>query len=252
MTITSPHNEIVTEVRKLAGRRWRDKLQRFVAEGEDLLAAADAAGWEPIVRLSAEGAGLDGEPVAPHLMKGLSQLGSGTRALGVYAQRWAPAPLGPLCLALWGVGDPGNVGTALRGSLAFGAASVALAPGSADPYGPKAVRASMGAIFSVPVVRVREVDELPGRRVALAAREGRPLDALEDGEVTLVVGAEREGLPRDVLAACDEVVHIPIAAESLNAAMAATIALYVASSRVPAADAPGAAADPLRGRMGAR
>ena len=68
--------------------------------------------------------------------------------------------------------------------------------------------------------------ELPGRRIALVAREGEPLHAL-DGEVTLVVGAEREGLPDDVIASCDDVAHIPIAhADSLNAAMAATVALY--------------------------
>jgi TrmH family RNA methyltransferase len=84
----------------------------------------------------------------------------------------------------------------------------------------------MGAIFDVPVVRVAEVGELPGRKLALAARAGRPLAELRHGEVTLVVGAEREGLPADVVAACDEAAHIPIATESLNAAMAATIGLY--------------------------
>ena len=99
-------------------------------------------------------------------------------------------------------------------------------PGTADPYGPKAVRASMGALFSVPVARVRNVAELPGRRIALVAREGEPIHALE-GDVTFVVGAEREGLPADVVAACDAVAHIPIAhADSLNAAMAATVSLY--------------------------
>ena len=89
MTITSPHNDQLKEIRKLAGRKWRDKLREFVAEGEDLLAAADAAGWEPISRLVAAGSGLEGEEVAPHLLAQVSQLGSGTRALGVYAQRWA-------------------------------------------------------------------------------------------------------------------------------------------------------------------
>src|SRR5918994_2339260 len=167
MTISSPHNEQLKEIRKLAGRKWRDKLREFVAEGEDLLDAADAAGWPPIARLVAEGSGLEGDEVTPHLLAQVSQLGSGTRALGVYAQRWAPVPTGPLCLALWGVNDPGNVGTALRGALAFGAESVALGPGTADPYGSKAVRASMGALFSVSVTRVREVSELPGRKVAL-------------------------------------------------------------------------------------
>jgi TrmH family RNA methyltransferase len=232
VTITSPHNDQLKEIRKLAGRKWRDKLREFVAEGEDLLEAAQAAGWEPLSRLVAEGSGLEGEQVAPHLLAQVSQLGSGTRALAVYAQHWAPAPTGPLCLALWGVNDPGNVGTALRGALAFGAASVALGPGTADPYGPKAVRASMGALFGVPVARVRAVSELPGRRIALVAHGGESL--APDGDVTLVVGAEREGLPHDVVAACDAVATIPVAAESLNAAMAATVALYECNRRMAA------------------
>jgi TrmH family RNA methyltransferase len=233
VTITSPHNDQLKEIRKLAGRKWRDKLREFVAEGEDLLEAADAAGWEPLTRLVAAGSGLDGEEVAPHLLAQVSQLGSGTRALAVYGQRWAPGPVGPLCLALWGVNDPGNVGTVLRGALAFGAGSVALGPGTADPYGPKAVRASMGALFEVPVARVRAVRELPGRTIALVAHGGEPLTA-PDGDVTIVVGAERAGLPDDVVAACDDVATIPVAAESLNAAMAATVALYECNRRMAA------------------
>jgi RNA methyltransferase, TrmH family len=232
LTITSPHNDQLKEIRKLAGRKWRDKLRQFVAEGEDLVEAAARAGWEPEAVYVAEGSGLHGVPVAPHVLAGVSQLGSGTRALGVYGQRWAPAPVGPICLALWGVNDPGNVGTALRSALAFGAGSLALGPGSADPYGPKAVRASMGALFEVPVARVREIGELPGRKVALAARAGTALDAVAPGDVTLVVGAEREGLPDKVIAACDEVAHIPIRSESLNAGMAATVALYELDRRV--------------------
>jgi TrmH family RNA methyltransferase len=224
--ITSPQNDTLKEVRKLGGRRWRDKTREFVAEGEDLLAAAKAAGWEPQVLLAAAGSGLEGEEVAPHLLIQISQLGSGTRAMGIFPQRWAPAAVGPVCVALWGVNDPGNVGTVLRSAVAFGADSVALGPGTADPYGHKAVRASMGALFQVPVVRVRDPAELPGRRIALVAREGRPLAELETTDVTLVVGAEREGLPAAVVAACDEVAHIPIRSESLNAAMAATLALY--------------------------
>jgi RNA methyltransferase, TrmH family len=241
--ITSPHNDQLKEIRKLAGRKWRDKLRQFVAEGEDLLAAADAAGWEPLARLVAEGSGLEGEEVKPNLLQQVSQLGSGTRALAVYGQRWAPAPTGPLCLALWGVNDPGNVGTALRGALAFGAASVALGPGTADPYGPKAVRASMGALFEVPLARVRDPTDLPGRRIALVAREGQPLDDVvagspgdgsPRGDVTIVVGAERSGLPPEIVAACDDVAHIPIISESLNAAMAATVALYECNRRMAA------------------
>jgi RNA methyltransferase, TrmH family len=233
VTITSPHNEQLKQVRKLAGRKWRDKTRTFVAEGEDLIAAADAAGWRPELLLCEAGSGLAGEEVAPPLLRQVSQLGSGTRALAVYPQRWAPSPAGPVCVALWGVNDPGNVGTALRGALAFGAASVALGPGTADPYGPKAVRASMGALFDVPVARVRTVQELPGRTIALIAHGGEPLVAPDD-DVTLVVGAEREGLPDEIVAACDGVATIPVASESLNAAMAATVALYECNRRMAA------------------
>jgi RNA methyltransferase, TrmH family len=232
--ITSPHNPKLKEIRKLAGRRERARTGLFVAEGEDLVAAADAAGWPPVHRLVAAGSGLPGEEVEPELLGGVSSLGSGTRVVGIYESRWGQ-PAGPLCVALWGVGDPGNVGTVLRSALAFGAGSVVLGPRCADPFSPKAVRASMGAVFAVPVARAAAVDELPGTTVALAAGAGDDLRSLEPaGPVCVLVGAERAGLPEEVAAACARVAHIPIAAESLNAAMAATVALYELS-RVPAA-----------------
>ncbi len=224
MPISSPNNELLKEVRKLTGRRWRDKLSRFVAEGEDLVDAAEAAGWPPVAKLVAADSGLDGEEVVPHLLAELSQLGSGTRVIGLFDQRFADS-LGDRCVALWGVGDPGNVGTVLRAAHAFGASAVALGPGSADPFSPKAVRASMGAIFSVGVRRVRAVSELPQPRVALVAHAGVELAAVEEA-ATLIVGAERDGLPADVLAGSQQTAHIPIAGDSLNAAMAATVALY--------------------------
>lgn len=219
--ITSAQNPLLKEIKRLQRKR---EDGRFVAEGEDLLAAADAAGWQPVHRLEA------GVDVEPALLDGVSALGSGTRVLAVYEQRWAEAPVGPLALYLHGVGDPGNVGTILRGALAFGAGSVVLGPGTADPYGAKAVRASMGALFSVPVVRA-ELADCPGPRIALVARAGEVLRAT-DGAGTLVVGAERTGLPDEVVAACEQVAHIPIAGESLNAAMAATVALYEVTNRL--------------------
>jgi len=211
--ITSHHNPKLKEIRRIARR----KDARFVAEGEDLLAAADAAGWPALERYVA------GENVEAEALAKVSTLGSGTRALGVFEERWAE-PTGPLCVALWGVHDPGNVGTVLRSAAAFGAASVAIGPDTADPFGVRAVRASMGAIFSVPVARVASVDELPGETVALVAREGQPLRGR--AAATIVVGAERTGLPAEVVARCARTAHIPIASESLNAAMAATVALY--------------------------
>jgi len=129
-------------------------------------------------------------------------------------------------LALWRVGDPGNVGTLIRTADALGPAFVALSAGSADPTGPKALRASMGALFRVPIV---PFDEAPGRRVALVAHGGVAPAKLDlSGPTTFVLGAEREGLPEEVLAACDERATIPLApgAESLNVAVAGAIALY--------------------------
>ena len=176
MTITSHHNQKLKEIRKLRGRRrWREQSGRFVAEGEDLLAAADAAGWEPVERYCATGSGLPGIEVEPELLAQASGLRSGTRALAVYEERWAPAPLGPLCVYLHGVHDPGNVGAVLRCAEAFGASSVALGPGTADPFGPKAVRASMGAVFGVALARGVDVAALPGTKVALASGRGAPL-----------------------------------------------------------------------------
>ncbi|HWD65181.1 MAG TPA: RNA methyltransferase [Solirubrobacteraceae bacterium] len=227
MTITSHQNQKLKEIRKLNQRRKaRAAAGRFVAEGEDLLAAADEAGWTPIERYCAAGSGLPGTEVEPDLLAGASELGSGTRALAVYEERWAETVQPPLVIYLHGVKDPGNIGTILRSAEAFGASTVALGPGSADPYGPKAVRASMGAIFTVPVARATP-DRLPGTTIALDAEAETPLSSLEpQDEVTLLIGAERRGLPADVLAQADHTARIPIASHSLNAAMAATVALY--------------------------
>ena len=234
--IASQQNPHLKAVRRLHTKRERARTGLFVAEGEDLLSAAARAG-RPVVegyRLAGSDlGGADFHDVEAGAMASISTLGSGTRVVAVYEQRWGPA-VGPLCVYPHGVGDPGNVGTILRSALAFGASSVALGPGCADPHGPKAVRASMGAVFEVALARAGGTGELPGELVALVAREGEPLAAREDGRsggLTLLVGSERDGLPADVVAACDRVAHIPIASESLNAAMAATVALYEMTRR---------------------
>ena len=240
--ITSPHNQKLKEIRKLRmRRRWRERSGLFVAEGEDLLSAADAHGWIAIERYAAAGSGLPGVLVEADLLASASGLGSGTRTLAVYEERWSPAPTGPLCVYLHGVHDPGNVGAILRSAQAFGASCVTFGPGTADPYSPKAVRASMGAVFAVPLAR-GTVHELPGVKIALVPRAGSPIDGRwRSGYVfdsssaigaTLMVGAEREGLPEDVIASADHQAHIPIQTDSLNAAMAATIALYEITRRM--------------------
>jgi TrmH family RNA methyltransferase len=218
--ITSAANPRLKLVRKLASRRQRDKLGLFVAEGEDLVDGALAAGVEPVDLLVA------GETVHAELLAEVSTLAHPPRVIGVYRREDLPRfEQRPVALALWHVADPGNVGTLIRTADAFGAA-LALSEGCADPTGPKALRASAGAIFRVPLGRF---EEPVGRRVALVARRDNTLHELEPAErVVFVLGAEREGLPDEVVAACDAVVSIPIAetAESLNVAVAGAIALY--------------------------
>jgi TrmH family RNA methyltransferase len=229
-TISSPHNTHLKELRRLRRRRERQRTLRFIAEGEDLVEAAARAGRTLLAGYRMAGTQIGGPEfldVEPALLAGVSTLGSGTRAIGVYEQRFLPAPAGPLCVYLHGLGDPGNVGTILRAAEAFGASCLALGPGCADPYSPKAVRASMGAIFTVPLARVDDIGALPGTRVALAAHMGTALHQLTPASpLTLLVGAERAGLPAEVLGSCEVVAHIPVRNDSLNAAMATTIALH--------------------------
>jgi RNA methyltransferase, TrmH family len=230
-TITSASNPRLKGLRKLARKRERERRGCFVAEGEDLLAAAARAGARPLEGFRLAGSGLGGDAfldVSAQALARVSALGSSSRAIGVYEQRWG-APAGPLCVYLHGVSDPGNVGTVIRSAEAFGASCVALGGACADPYSPKAVRASMGAIFAVPLAQVQDISELPGELIALTTKASAELRGSCDGPqkaCTLLVGAEREGLPPAIAQACERAARIPIASQSLNAAMAATIALY--------------------------
>jgi TrmH family RNA methyltransferase len=223
--ITSPQNEKLKLVRKLRQRRHRDRDGLFITEGEDLVEAGRAAGVEPSVLLTAAGSGLGGEEVGADLLADASALGSGTRAIAVWPQRWADE-VEPPCVYLHGVRDPGNVGAIVRTAGALLGGTVVLGPDCADPHGPKAVRASMGAIFAQPLARGR-VEATAEPRAALVARGGAGPEALA-GCVTICLGAEREGLPAEVLDRCERRVTIPMrpeAAESLNVAAAAAIAL---------------------------
>jgi len=213
---------VARTVGKLRDRRWRDKLGLFVVEGEDLV---EAAGIEPVELLVA------GETVEPALLAEVSSLAHPPRVMAVFRREDLPRGTRSATLALWHVADPGNVGTLLRAADAFGA-GIALSAGCADPTGSKALRASMGSIFRVPA---SGFDEPPGRRIALVARGGEPLPGVDlSGDVVFVAGAERAGLPADVLARCDVRATIPVCggAESLNVAMAGTVALYERTRRL--------------------
>ncbi len=168
-----------------------------------------------------------GKDVEPALLAEVSTLGHPPRVIGVFRRR-EPSVTADATLALWRVSDPGNVGTLLRAADAFGA-GVMLSEGCADPFGPKALRAAMGSTFRVPLLAF----DVPPGSVALVADGGEPLDNVDlDRYSTFVVGAEREGLPEDVLARCDVKATIPTSqVESLNVAMAGTIVLYERSRK---------------------
>jgi TrmH family RNA methyltransferase len=219
--IRSPDNEKLKTIRKLAQKRWREKLRLFVAEGEDLVEAAQTAGWEPRFVLRA------GADVEPELLGAVSSLGSGSRVIGVYEQRWA-SPGGQLSVWLHGVEDPGNVGAIIRSAHALADGPAILGPGCADPFSPKAVRASMGSLFARPPARAA-LEELPGRPLALSAHGQRTLrEADMQAPLVLCLGGERGGLPAELEA---DAVRIEVRTESLNVAMAATVALYEAANR---------------------
>jgi TrmH family RNA methyltransferase len=228
--ITSPDNDKLKQIRKLRSRRERERTGLFVVEGEDLVAAAEAAGAEPELILVA------GEDVEPELLSSVSALGSGTRVIGVYPQR-ASMPGGQLSVYLHGVADPGNVGTILRAAHALCDGPVVLGPGCADPYSPKAVRASMGSVFARPPARA-ELAALAGTKLALEGGAPTPLANLEvQPPVVICLGAERQGLPSELVLAADARARIPIrpdGPESLNVAMAATVALYELGHRMAA------------------
>ena len=222
--ITSAANPRLRLVRRLASRAQREKLGLFVCEGEDLVEAGLAAGLEPVELLVA------GENVEPELLARVSSLAHPPRQMALFRREDLPrldrAAAPPTGLALWRVGDPGNLGTILRAADALGPAFVVLSAGCADPTGPKALRASTGAVFHVPLGRF---EDAPGRRIALVAHGGEPLNELDlSGPVTFVLGAERDGVPESVAASCDCRASIALepGAESLNVALAAALALY--------------------------
>ena len=215
--ITSKDNERLKLVRKLHDKRWRDKLGLFFVEGEDAVAAATAP---PVDLLWA------GEDVEPKLLADVASTPHPPRVVGVYRRADLPAwKERDATLALWHVSDPGNVGTLIRTAEAFGAA-VALSDGCADPTSPKALRASAGSIWRVPLSEYASNTVLQARRVALVAHGGEPLSSVDlSGRVVFLLGAEREGLPAEVERDVDA--WIPTTGvESLNVAVSGALALY--------------------------
>src|SRR5438477_10228731 len=215
--ISSRQNALFKRVR----RAIDEHAEEIVIEGPKAIDDAIANGWKPLVIVRRD------EDFAPALFDTLS----GTiTSQGVIALFERPsfgdlfADRDRIIVALDGVQDPGNVGTIVRLSAAFDAAGVILLPGCADAYGPKAIRASAGAILSVPVIEMT-VDQLLARHLPIFAADAHGSSELPNG--ILVFGSEGRGIS-DALRRVARLVRIETSGrvESLNVAAAAAILLW--------------------------
>lgn len=254
--ITSPKNQLIQHLRELgqhAGARRENGLA--VLEGVRLIEEALAAGVqvrqflytaelaqrergaELVQRLEAGGA--EAYLTSQAALERAADTQSPQGIVAAFAlPRWSTADLGPgPVLVCDGIADPGNLGTIARSAEALGSGGLCLV-GGADPWAPKVLRSAMGALFRLPVVQADAPDDLirslaaAGRRVLVAAAaDGPPLWQAElTGSLALVVGSEARGASAAARAGAHGTVHIPMPgeAESLNAAMAASLLLYEA------------------------
>lgn len=259
--ITSVQNPRVKAARKLHEPKGRKAAERFLLEGTALLAEALAAGWpldevfatagvalpglaEGSEALAAPGAPASRRPpeatlVSDHVLSALSTLKTpeGVVAVGrIPPVRPLPSVTpGSLWLVADAIADPANLGAMIRTADAAGAEAVVLGPGSTDPWGPRAVRASMGSVLHLPIVAARDLAQAkqPGMRwLALVPRAPRSLYETDLTSATaILVGNEAAGLSRDALALADEAIAIPMPGrtESLNAAAAVAVVLFEAA-----------------------
>ena len=242
MMITSRKNPVIGEYRRLAAERaYRAEMRSCLGQGRKLLDEALDAGLQVNSVMSAEPVeGLDPSVsrylVKPELLDYISPMKSAPELLFV-CRIPEPGPVdGARLLLAEDLQDPGNVGTLIRTANAFGFDGIILAGACADPFGPKAVRASMGAVFRRKVWMLpsdKAIGELKKQEIPLIAAALRA-DAVTAGEyafpdrLALAIGNEGHGLSAEMLAAADRVVRIPMepGAESLNAGAAAAVLLW--------------------------
>ena len=249
--ITSTQNERVKAIRSLARRRVRQREGRFTVEGSRLVDEMVRAGIRPALVFYTEA--WAGTAAGQRLLPALGQAEGGNwlvseAVLAACADTQTPQgvlavvpfvnlpPRPGLILVLDQVRDPGNLGTILRTAEAAGAGQVLLAPGTVDVYNPKVVRGAMGAHFRLPVATLEWPaisQRVTGRAVWLADATGEvAYDAVDWTQpAALIVGGEATGAGEEATALATGRVSIPMAggAESLNAAMAATVLLFEAA-----------------------
>lgn len=262
--VTSPGNAAVKAARKLARRSERDRTGEFLVESPEvirealpwlrrLFVTAEAEAREAGLVEQARARGVAVVPVTPEVLASLSDTVTPQGLVGVAAlpgaglaqtlDAIARATDTPLLVVLSQVRDPGNAGAILRSADAAGADAVVLTAGSVDPGNPKAVRASAGSVFHLPVVTEATEDEVLGacrargiQLVAAAPRGAVPFTTVDYTRPTAIVfGNEAHGLDDAVIDACDTAAVVPIhtaarperegCAESLN--LAATVAVFV-------------------------
>ncbi len=234
--IRSRQNETVKRFRALASdAAFRRETGEYVGVGTTLLREAVASGAEVSCVLAAEPVeGLPCRLVTPEVLEAVSPLQNSPGP--VFSVRMRPIPPSESLsrvIVLENVQDPGNVGTVLRAADAFGIDLVVLCGACADPYNPKTVRATMGAIFRQPVARAETAD-LPGLLGGLplygaALAEGaRDIRALPKTGLAVAVGNEGRGLTEELLSLCEGTAIIPMrpCAESLNAGVAAAVVMW--------------------------
>ena len=230
MTITSPHNERSRRSASLRAASGATSCGVRRPRARTCSRRPSAAGWQPEAVSSPTAAAWTACRWRRTCWRRSRSSAPAPARSASTAMRWAPAPVGPGAASRCGASaTPATSAPSLRSALAFGAGSVALGPGSADPYGHKAVRASMGALFDVPVARVREPSRsCPAARSRSSRGEGVPLDEIDAaGDITLRRRRGARGAPaaRHRRPATRSRTSRS-ASESLNAAMAATVALY--------------------------
>ncbi len=234
--IRSRQNELVKRFIALgADAKARQEAGEYIGAGRTLLDEALAAGAEVTCVLATEDIpGLPVRTVTPEVLRAVSPLQNSPGP--VFTVKMRPVPAADTlrrAIVLENVQDPGNVGTVLRTAAAFGMDLVILCGACADPYNPKTVRASMGAVFRQSVVRTeldgldRVLQGLPLYGAALAPG-GADARALPAGPLAVAVGNEGKGLTAELLDKCRGTVRIPMrpGTESLNAAVAAAVLMW--------------------------
>ena len=254
--VTSLANPLIKDIRALHLKKHRDEAGLFLAEGHKLVRDGLEKGWALTTLVCAQGSLRDSAvgalaaaaksagalvlEVSAAVLEKVSRRENPQIVLGVFRQQTAPLSRladARLWVALDRVRDPGNLGTIVRTADAAGVAGVGLVGSSCDPFAVETVRATMGSIFHVPLVRASPAEFLKRVKDSGARLVGTHVSGTVDYRAAdyppaciLLMGNEQQGLTDELAASCDELVRIPMPgrADSLNLAVATGLMIYEA------------------------